>query len=164
MALSDFEFNNLANNPDSVPKIDLLIAILDKLRDDFGFLATDLTAHGLASTLYGKVYLEDDADYGNELFQEDDPRIDMLEAIQILPRNCNLREVVIQIDECEKGSDTKVTIDYSSILKLKNHGYEVFISAEVIEHMDDIFSEDVDTKFSPLPMVNIFVGDLLISF
>lgn len=159
MALTNEEFLKLADNPDSVDKLDLLIILLDKLVEDYKPLA-EAMGKNPDNCLLGHAYLDPNTDY--DMVHDEDGEYGeaavVLEAIQCLPRNCCLRDAIISIEG--ENADTKVTISYDAVLKLAKHGYQVCVTAEVIEGEFIGLEQDL----SPIPMVNVFAGDFVISF
>lgn len=160
MALSDKEFLKAVDDNSGVELLDLLIIVLDKLRDDFQFIAPFISAGGSDNMLYGKAYLDDNVDYTHEFFQEGDERADVLEAIQCIPRNCHIGELFVQ----SARADELIVINYESVVKLKRAGYEVIIDALCIGNDGSDVLQVVDNDYCPFPLIRIIVGDLIISF
>ena len=160
MALSNKEFLKAVDDNNSIELLDLLIIVLDKLRDDFQFIAPLISAGGPDNMLYGKAYLDDSVDYTHEFFKEGDERADVLEAIQCIPKNCHLGELFVETTR----RDDLIVIDYASVTKLKRAGYEVIIDALCIENDGNDVLQVLDGDYCPFPLIRIIVGDLIVSF
>lgn len=137
MALSNAEFEKLADNCEKLPKMDVLIAILDKLSEDFLFLLPYVSTGDSEELMFGKAYLEPHSDYmfnvPEDIFGEEkhSELSRILEAFQAMPENCKLKEALIDISHPEDG-DEVTTFNRKNIQILHNLGYEVIISFENI--------------------------------
>lgn len=136
MALSNAEFEKIADNCETLPKMDVLIAVLNKLSEDFLFLLPYVSTGDPDEMVFGKAYLDPNTDYmfnvPEELFGEEkySELMGILEAIQSIPVNCNMKELFIDsVDDDDDSDDNeKVIINKKNIQILRDLGYDVIIS------------------------------------